>query len=258
MGLVMSHILPVDPREKDDFARSAAIHFAARTVPLWQAALGSELVGAYLMGSLAHGGFSRRYSDIDIGLVTQSGLSAQTLDRVRSEAVALSADWGPKLSVFWTDRHFSVGRFPPLDRIDYLDHAAVLMEQERVRPVRPTLEEIQRYLAGAPFAGWRELALRFATAEILAPQDRRAYLRTLLYQGRFCYSWMSGHMGSNDDAVAFLRKTCPAQLDVSLITSALQCRHADADPDPLFPARASLPSQVDACAALLTGVALED
>ena len=149
MGLVMSHILPVDPREKDDSAQSAAIHFAARTVPLWQAALGSELLGAYLMGSLAHGGFSRRYSDIDIGLVTQSGLSAQTLDRVRSEAVALSADWGPKLSVFWTDRHFSVGRFPPLDRIDYLDHAAVLVEQERVRPVPPALEEIQCYLAGA-------------------------------------------------------------------------------------------------------------
>src|SRR5216683_1289427 len=49
MGLVMSHILPVDPREKDDSAQSAAIHFAARTVPLWQAALGSELLGAYLM-----------------------------------------------------------------------------------------------------------------------------------------------------------------------------------------------------------------
>jgi predicted nucleotidyltransferase len=258
MGLVMSHFLPVDPREKDDWAESAAIHFAARTVPLWQAALGSELLGAYLMGSLAHGGFSRRYSDIDVGLVTETGLSAQTLDRVRSEAAALSADWEPRLSVFWTDRHFGLGRFPPLDRIDYLDHAVVLMEQERVRPMRPALEEIQRYLAGAPFAGWRELALRFATAEILAPKDRKAYLRTLLYPARFCYSWMTGRMGSNDDAVAFLCKTCPARLDVSLITSALQCRQADADPDPLFPARASLPSQVDACAALLTGLALED
>jgi hypothetical protein len=63
---------------------------------------------------------------------------------VRSEAAALSADSGPKLSVFWADRHFGLGRFPPLDRIDYLDHAVVLMEQERARPVRPALEEIQR------------------------------------------------------------------------------------------------------------------
>ncbi len=236
-------------------AQAAAVDFAGRIVPFWQAALGSELLGAYLMGSLAHGGFSRRYSDVDIALVTEAGLSRQTLDRLRSKAAALSADWGPKLSVFWTDRHFRLGRFPPLDRIDYLDHAVVLMERERVRPLRPALEEIRRYLGGAPFARWADLARRFATAEILEPKDRKAYLRTLLYPGRFCYSWMTGRMGSNDDAVAFLRKTRPARLDVSLLTSALHCRQADADPDSLFPARTSLPSQVDACAALLTGLA---
>ena len=32
-------------------------------------------------------------------------------------------------------------------------------------------------------------------------------------------------------------------------------RQADADPDSLFPARTTLPSQVDACAALVAGVA---
>jgi hypothetical protein len=123
-----------------------------------------------------------------------------------------------------------------------------------VRPVRPALEEIQHYLGGAPFANWTEQARRFATAETLEPKDRKTYLRTLLYPGRFCYSWMTGRMGSNDEAVAFLGKTRPARLDVSLITRALQCRQADADPDPLFPARTMLPSQVDACAALLAGL----
>jgi hypothetical protein len=152
--------------------------------------------------------------------------------------------------VFWTDRHFSVGRFPPLDRIDYLDHAVVLMERERVRPARPALGEIRRYLGGAPFASWTDLVRRFATAGALEPKDRKAYLRTLLYPGRFCYSWMTGRMGSNDEAVAFLGTTPPAGLDVGLITRALQCRQADADPDPLFPARTTLPSQVDACATL--------
>jgi hypothetical protein len=235
-------------------AKAAAIDFARCTVPFWQAALGSDLLGAYLMGSLAHGGFSRRYSDVDIALVTETGLSPQTLDRVRSEAVALSVDWGPKLSVFWADRHFNLGRFPPLDRIDYLDHAVALMERERVRPRRPALEEIQCYLRGVPFANWTGQARRFATAEILEPKDHKAYLRTLLYPARFCYSWMTGRMGSNDDAVAFLR-TRPTGLDLSLITSALQCRQVEADPDSLFPARTLLPSQVDTCAALLTRLA---
>jgi predicted nucleotidyltransferase len=234
-------------------ARVAAIGFANSIVPFWRAELGPELLGAYLMGSLAHGGFSRRYSDIDIAVVTEAGLSTQTLDRVRREAVALSADLGSRLSVFWTDRHFSSGRFPPLDRVDYLDHAVALIEYHRVRPARPSHEEIRRYLADAPFSNWSASARRFASAEILQPRDRKAFLRTLLYPARFCYSWMTGRMGSNDEAVAFISEARPAPLDMTLITRALQCRQAGADPDRLFPVRISLPSQIDACVILLSG-----
>jgi predicted nucleotidyltransferase len=239
--------------DSDEFAKSAAIDFARGLVRHWQEALGTELLGAYLIGSLAHAGFSRRYSDIDVALVTTAGLSAQALDRLRSEALALSADWGPKVSVFWTDQHFSLGRFPPLDRIDYLDHAVALMERERVQPARPTLEEIRHYLRGAPFASWAERARSFAAAETLEPKDHKAYLRTLLYPGRFCYSWMTGLMGSNDDAVAFLSERHPAGLDVGSIERALQCRQSAADPNALFPVRKVLPSQINACAALLSG-----
>jgi hypothetical protein len=155
--------------------------------------------------------------------------------------------------VFWTNRHFSTGRFPPLDRIDYLDHALVLMERECVRPVRPTLEEIRRYLRGATFASWADLAHSFVAAETLDPRDRKSYLRTLLYPGRFCYSWMTGLIGSNDDAVAFLKERQPTGLDVGLLTRALQCRQSAADPDSLFSARTWLTSQVEACAAIVAG-----
>ncbi len=240
----------------DGSAKAAAMHFAHRLVRLCQPALGPEFLGAYLMGSLAHGGFSGRYSDVDIALVTDTGLALHTLDRIRSQAVGLSADWGPNLSVFWTDRRFSLGRFPPLDRVDYLDHAVALVEHYRVQPTRPSHEEIRRYLSDAPFANWRASARRFASAQILEPQDRKAFLRTLLYPARFCYSWITGRMGSNDEAVAFLSEAYPARFDITLLTRALQCRHADADPDPLFPARTSLPSQVDACIMLLSGPAL--
>ena len=102
--------------DRDKIARTAAIDFARRLVPYWHKAFGNELLGVYLIGSLAHDGFSRRYSDVDMALVTETGLSAQVLDRVRSEAVALSADWGPKLSIFWTDRRFALGRFPKIGR----------------------------------------------------------------------------------------------------------------------------------------------
>lgn len=181
-----------------------------------------------------------------------AGLSAQALDRLRSAAVALSAEWGPKVSVFWTDQHFSLGRFPPLDRVDYLDHAVALVERECVRPARPTLEEIQRYLRGAPFASWAERARSFAAAETLEPKDQKAYLRTLLYPGRFCYSWMTGLMGSNDDALSFLSERHLAGFDVGLIGRALQYRRSAADPDALFPERIGLPLQIEACTVLMS------
>jgi hypothetical protein len=246
--VALSTIAPV---ENDELARASAIAFAGRLAERWQQVLGNDLLGLYLIGSLAHAGFSRRYSDIDMALVTPAGLSPPALDHLRGEAVALSADWGPKVSVFWTDRQFSRGRFPPLDRIDYIDHAIALIEHERVRPPRPSLEDVRDYLRGAPFSGWAERARNFAAAQALEPKDHKAYLRALLYPGRFCYSWMTGLMGSNDDAVAFVGERPGTGLNIGLIKRALLCRRTSADPDALFPERTLLPSQIDACAALL-------
>lgn len=237
--------------DHNELARSEAADFARRLVPRWQKTLGADFLGAYMIGSLAHSGFSWRYSDVDMALVTATGLSPGTLARMRGEAIALSPDWGAKVSVFWADRQFSHGRFPPLDRVDFIDHGVVLVERERVRPVRPVLDEIRDYLRGTPYASWVEDARSFAAAEVLERKDHKAYLRTLLYPARLCYSWMTGRMGSNDGAVAFLSERNSAGFDVSLIKRALECRHAAADPDELFPARAMLPSQIDACVALL-------
>jgi predicted nucleotidyltransferase len=235
----------------DEAASSVAVAFARGLAANWQAALGSELLGLYLIGSLAHGGFSRRYSDIDVAVITETGLTAETIDRVRGEAATLSPEWGAKVSVFWADRHFTVGRFPPLDRIDYIERPVVLSEHERVAPARPTLEEIRSYLRGAPFANWAERARTFAAAAALDPKDRKPYLRALLYPARFCYAYTTGRMGSNDDAVDFLHEYAAAGLDIGSIEQALRCRRAAADPDSLFALRAVLPTQVEACAALI-------
>jgi hypothetical protein len=213
--------------------------------------LGPEFLGLYLIGSLAHGGFSRRYSDIDAAVVTETTLSSHTLESLRRQATAMSDEWGPKVSVFWTDRQFGVGRFPPLDRLDYLDRPVVLAERERVTPAPPALEEIRDYLRGAPFANWATRAREFANAATLDAKDRKAYLRALLYPARLCFSYATGLMTSNDKAVEYLHQDAPQGLDLDSIEQALQCRLAAADPDSLFELRNRLPAQIDACAALL-------
>ena len=231
----------------DDLAAaSAAGDFARKLSAQWQSQLAGEIIGLYLLGSLAHGGFSRRFSDIDIAAVTERGLEPAVLDGLRAQACGLSAEFGPKVSVFWTDRSFQVGRFPPLDRVGYLDHAVPLFERERIAPPRPSLEDVRGYLAGTPFTNWIHGAEAFAASGALAPESRKSYLRALLYPARFVASFMTGTMMSNEDAVARLTEFCPPGLDTGLIQRALACRRAAADPDALFPARTLLPGQVAA------------
>src|SRR6516164_8873929 len=180
------------PIEMNDTARTAALEFARALASSYRAQLGERLIGAYLIGSLAHGGFSHRYSDIDMALVTEHGFDTATLATLRSLAAERDAALGQKLSLFWSDRHFTIGRFPPLDRADYLDHAMVLTERERIRPAPPTRDEIRLYLKGAPFANWMENADRFAAMDVLTPSDHKAFIRTLLYPARLVYSWTRG------------------------------------------------------------------
>ncbi len=180
-----------------------------------------------------------------------SGLSATELDQLRATAVAISEELARKLSIFWTDRTFAVGRFPPLDCVDLLDHGVTLTGRERIMPDRPALDEIRGYLCGKPYESWARSADQFAAIESLEPKSHKSYLRAHLYPARFVFSFMTGRMGSNDDAVEWLQGHVIPGLDVPLIAAALDCRRAAADPDALFPARAVLPRQVAACAALI-------
>jgi len=237
------------PDPSDAAARAAALVFTRDIAAGWAARYGAGVLGVYLIGSLAHGGFSRRYSDIDLALVMDSA-DAATVDTMRADLDASSPELAAKTSLFWTDRAFSTGRFPALDRIDYLDHAVALIEREHVAPARPLLEEVRGALRGA-FADWGALAGHFAGLDTLTPTDGKRYLRTLLYPARFVFSWTTGGVASNDDAVAFLSDRAPPGLDVALVARALDCRHAAADPGTLFAERATLRRQVEACERVL-------
>ena len=217
----------------------------------WNELLGDNLLGFYLLGSLAHGGFNRRYSDIDLGLVAATPLTDSLLDDMTVHARLLSPVLASKISLFWTDRSFSLGRFPPLDRLDYLDHSVALIEREAIRPGRPSLGEFRNYLRGAPFLTWSETAESFALLDRLEPVNHKPFLRAFLYAARFTYSWTTGTMASNDAAIELLQKAPTPDLDVDLVVKAFRIRLDAADPDPLFQDRKSLPGLVEACARIM-------
>ena len=238
--------------DSDEAVREAAIEFAKQLCQSAVGRLGNEFLGFYLLGSLAHGGFNRRYSDIDIALISEYGVDEAFLEVIKAEAEAIAPDLAHRVSLFWSDCEFSKGRFPPLDRLDYLEHAVALYEVEKVVIPKPDLEEIRAYLRGAPFEQWAERGTVFSTQSALDPDDRKSYLKTHLYPARFAFSWITGQIGSNDTALEYLYVHPLAGLDMELLDRALACRHAAEDPDILFDDRMSLPAQYQACAQLMT------
>jgi predicted nucleotidyltransferase len=229
---------------------AAARDFAGGIADYWQQQLGARLLGVYLIGSLVHGGFSVRYSDIDMGLVAEDGLAPPEIEAMRAHARVLAPALAAKLSLFWGDRGFTVGRFPPLDRLDYLDYAQPLIERDRIQPLRPSIDDVRTYLRGQPLDSWRGQIARVTALPALDDTTRRPYIRALLYPARFIYSWHAGRMASNDDAVAFVHQHPQAGLDLDLIDRALACRLAEREPDALFPERGKLASQLAVCARL--------
>ena len=245
---MMGHMSPPNP---DEIARRAAITFATDMTGFWERRLGGALLGVYLLGSLAHDGFSRRYSDIDMLVLAEEGVGPEDQDAMREEAKRIAPDLAGKLSLFWSNRACAFGRFPPLDRLDYIDRPLPLIERERVACPRPSLPEIRAYLAGAPFANWVERSHRFMEMPALPTAERKPFIRQLLYPARLVYSWTTGDITSNDAAVAFLAEHAPRGLDRDLVERALALRQAAADPDPLFAERGKLARLIAACEGMI-------
>jgi predicted nucleotidyltransferase len=230
--------------------QAEAAEFANEVAHLWKHQLGQRLVGVYLIGSLAHGGFSARYSDIDMALIAEGQLEPSEFNSVNRKAAERSAGFFSRLSLFWADQLFSVGRFPLLDKVDYIDHAVPLLESRRVYPVRPALTEIRTYLREEPFRNWSKEAQFFSALSQLTVDDHKRYLRALLYPARFWYSWETGAIGSNDRAVTYLQGRA-VDIDIDLILRALFCRNQVDDPRSLFSERSKLLHLYDRCKQLI-------
>ncbi|MFQ5683726.1 MAG: nucleotidyltransferase domain-containing protein [Candidatus Binatia bacterium] len=102
------------------------LNYVASVAKIFKHQLGTSLVDVYKVGSLAHGGFSQVYSDIDIGMVLSSPAEPEGINRLIYEAKGLEADLGKRLSVFWGNPAHDWGRLRVLDRLDLLDHGVPL------------------------------------------------------------------------------------------------------------------------------------
>lgn len=230
----------------------AILDYVGRVAEHFRSQLGSSLVEAYKIGSLAHGGFSQIYSDIDIGLVLSSPNPPSNMDRMIAEAKALDDEYGKKLSVFWGNPECGWGRLPALDRLDLLDHGVPLLKDCQADFRRPGKDEIRQQLSQTIEGSWKPKIQELNQLKKLDPKDRKPYIRAVLYPARLIYSWDNLAMDSNDRAVEYLRGVRPAGLDLIPIQAALACRREECSVEEVFALGADLNGQFESTVAYIS------
>src|SRR4051812_10145267 len=98
----------------------------AGTLRLAHQEWGARPVGAYALGSLAHGGFSVHVSDVDFAVVLADPLQPEDASRVealQAEMTKAGELLSDRLSIFWGTPSTLAGesqggRFPPVDVLD--------------------------------------------------------------------------------------------------------------------------------------------
>ncbi|WP_206792833.1 hypothetical protein [Amycolatopsis sp. MtRt-6] len=212
---------------------AAAREIAVEAAGAYQEALGDRLIGVYLLGSLAYGGYSAAASDIDLALVlTETGDDARSAVERTTAALQERSPLHRKLSVFWASlpalrEGRDDGRFPALDRLQLADDGRVLAgEDVRAEVARPEAAELLLESAGFAIA---VLATDEVTAEFTSPKrllvDKVWFTKAVLFPVRFLYSGTTstGRAANNDEAIEWYltREDAPA---ASLVRLAQQVR----------------------------------
>ncbi|CAM4205538.1 nucleotidyltransferase domain-containing protein [Kibdelosporangium persicum] len=192
---------------------TAARAVATECARAYQDVFAERLAAAYLLGSLAYGGYAPAVSDIDLAVVLtdardgDSGTFASVGESLRGRS-----DLHRKLSTFWASLPAlrdgrDDGRFPALDRLELADHGVLLLGDDVARQVaRPAAEELS--LESARFAV-TVLATDEVVAEFREPRRLLAdpvwFTKAVLFPVRFLYTSVrtAGRAATNDEAVAW-------------------------------------------------------
>jgi hypothetical protein len=164
------------------------LDYVARVGEYFKSRLGASLVEAYKLGSLAHGGFSSIYSDIDVGFLLNCAEPPVELPALIAEAKMLDAEYGKKLSIFWGNPEFAWGRLPVIDRLDMLDHGVPLLRGMKPTFRRPTKDEIHQEQLQSIERSWKSRLPELNRLTALELNDRKPYIRAILYAARLIYT----------------------------------------------------------------------
>jgi predicted nucleotidyltransferase len=226
-------------------------NFVARVAEHFKSDLRSSLVEVYKLGSLAHGGFSEIYSDIDVGILLNCAEPPRGISELIASVKSLDSEYGKKLSVFWGNPQFNWGRLPVIDRLDLLDHGVPLLHGVKPTFHRPTKDEIHQEQRESIERSWKARLPELSRLTTLEAKDRKPYIRAILYAARLIYTWDNLAVDSNDRAVEYLHQIQPIGLDLEPIDMALACRSGECAAEDVFALRTDLNRECEAALAYI-------
>ena len=190
----------------------------------FEQAFGTNLLCVVQIGSLAHGGFSEQYSDIDVAFVLEKpaddAVVAELIERLKSSG----REGAERLSIFYTTPDFSWGRLRPIDQVDLIDGGVVIRGRIPELP-RPSRASVREDLREHSLPYWHEKTEGFAGGAPVTEANRKEYLRCLIYPARLVYSWLTGKLASNDSAAAYLSQQAPLGIALEPVIDAVACRN---------------------------------
>jgi predicted nucleotidyltransferase len=219
--------------------------FVAQASEQLRAAFGDSLLSVVQLGSLAHGGFSERFSDIDLAVILQAPVADSVVEDAKAQLALLEpATLAKRVSLFWTVADFTWGRLRPVDQVDLHDNGQVLWGKSLsgLAP-RPSLAVVRADMQVHSLPYWADKTVYFSDHLPANEREFKEYVRCLLYPARLTFTWQTGKLGGNDEAVAYLEQLAPPGLRLDMIKDALRCRNADLADTALFGYQPALTQQ---------------
>lgn len=176
---------------------------------------GKNLIGVFMIGSLAHGGFAAESSDIDIALLlhqVEPGSATAVAELSKWVAECDQSPLARRVSIFWSDTaHLRDGkgqymRLGAVDRADLLRSGVCVWGDDIAdRSTLPSRAEL--VVEGAQFAAqmFDEAYVLRPAAELIADGPRAAS-KYVLFPVRLLYTMDTGEIGLNHAAVAWYLK----------------------------------------------------
>jgi hypothetical protein len=214
--------------------------------------LGYDLVGVYLRGSLATGGFDPETSDLDVLAVTERPVDSSTfaaLAALHTQLAALPNRYANRVEIAYVDRQawmrFVPGRRHPtlgqgetlawsehhsnwiLERWVVREHGVALLGPPPQALTAPVPAEALREAVRARLGDWDEWANQPEDPDWRLPRGHKAYVVETMC--RALYTLARGELASKTRAVAWAIETLPEPWRSTAVRS--RAWHGDDTPD---------------------------